>query len=305
MAGAPPAPPPRPRRRRAAPRTRRGPAGLPPRHAAEPGPVPARCCSARPSRPPSHRSWPGNGAGKNGADGKQRLQAVVDETLRVPAADQAATYRRLLRAAVPPELLSDARLEELLDPANYLGQAAEISRRILAAYPEYSASVTDTVAGSHHRITDPRAERSLPWLDQQSRQYCCRPSARWATSPSSWWARPWARPRCCGPRPAPCSGTTSTSSPGTCRATASHRPRRRRSPSPNWPTPSSSWWIRSPPARDSTTPACRWAGPPACSWASSTANGSRACPCSAPERSSARPRAGWNARKPSARRERP
>ena len=81
-------------------------------------------------------------------DGKQRLQSVVDQTLQVPAADQAATYRRLLRAAVPTELLSDARLEELLDPANYLGQAAEISRRILAAYPEYSVSVaTDTDAG--------------------------------------------------------------------------------------------------------------------------------------------------------------
>ena len=88
----------------------------------------------------------GNVAGKNSADGRQRLQAVVDETLRVPAADRASTYRRLLRAAVPADLLSDARLEELLDPANYLGQAAEISRRILAAYPEYS--ITGTVAGS-------------------------------------------------------------------------------------------------------------------------------------------------------------
>ena len=68
----------------------------------------------------------------------------MDQTLRAPAAEQAATYRRLLRAAVPPELLSDARLEELLDPANYLGQAAEISRRILAAYPEY----TGTAAGA-------------------------------------------------------------------------------------------------------------------------------------------------------------
>lgn len=84
----------------------------------------------------------------SGADGKQRLQSVVDQTLQVPAADQAGTYRRLLRAAVPAELLSDARLEELLDPANYLGQAAEISRRILAAYPDYS--VTDTVAGTHN-----------------------------------------------------------------------------------------------------------------------------------------------------------
>jgi 3-carboxy-cis,cis-muconate cycloisomerase len=71
-----------------------------------------------------------------GTDGKQRLQAVVDQTLQVPAAGQAAAYRRLLRAAVPADLLSDARLEELLDPGNYLGQAGEISRRILAAYPE-------------------------------------------------------------------------------------------------------------------------------------------------------------------------
>ena len=86
--------------------------------------------------------------GPSAADGKARLQSVVDQTLQVPAADQAATYRRLLRTAVPTELLSDARLEELLDPGNYLGQAADISRRILAAYPEYSARVSDTDAGS-------------------------------------------------------------------------------------------------------------------------------------------------------------
>lgn len=79
-------------------------------------------------------------AGASAADGKQRLQSVVDQTLRVPVQDQAATYRRLLRAAVPTEMLSDARLEGLLDPSSYLGQAAEISRRILAAYPEYSVS---------------------------------------------------------------------------------------------------------------------------------------------------------------------
>lgn len=74
-----------------------------------------------------------------GRTGKQRLQAVVDATLQAPAAEQAATYRALLRAAVPEDLLTDTRLEELLDPANYLGQAADISRRILAAYPEYTA----------------------------------------------------------------------------------------------------------------------------------------------------------------------
>jgi 3-carboxy-cis,cis-muconate cycloisomerase len=75
-----------------------------------------------------------------GRTGKQQLQAIVDRTLQAPAAGQAATYRRLLRAAVPAELLSDARLEELLDPAGYLGQAAEISRRILAAYPEFATA---------------------------------------------------------------------------------------------------------------------------------------------------------------------
>ena len=92
----------------------------------------------------------GSVAGKDSADGKQRLQAVVDQTLQVPAAEQPATYRRLLRAAVPAELLSDARLEELLDPGNYLGQAAEITRRILAAYPEFGA----TGAGSSSPIPD-------------------------------------------------------------------------------------------------------------------------------------------------------
>jgi 3-carboxy-cis,cis-muconate cycloisomerase len=56
----------------------------------------------------------------------------------VHAAEQSSSYRKLLRAAVPAELLSDERLEELLDPANYLGQSAEISRRILAAWPAYA-----------------------------------------------------------------------------------------------------------------------------------------------------------------------
>jgi 3-carboxy-cis,cis-muconate cycloisomerase len=83
----------------------------------------------------------------SGRTGKQQLQAVVDETLRAPAAEQAATYRALLRADVPEELLTDARLEELLDPANYLGQAVEISRRILAAYPEYAAGTASPEDG--------------------------------------------------------------------------------------------------------------------------------------------------------------
>ncbi|MCU1532564.1 MAG: adenylosuccinate lyase family protein [Arthrobacter sp.] len=73
-----------------------------------------------------------------GEDGKQQLQSVVDRTLQAPAADQAGSYRRLLREAVPAAKLSDAELEVLLDPASYLGQAAEISRRILAAFPDYA-----------------------------------------------------------------------------------------------------------------------------------------------------------------------
>lgn len=74
----------------------------------------------------------------SGADGKQQLQSVVDRTLQAPAAEQADTYRRLLRAAVPADRLSDDQLEELLDPASYLGQAAGISRRILAAFPDFA-----------------------------------------------------------------------------------------------------------------------------------------------------------------------
>jgi 3-carboxy-cis,cis-muconate cycloisomerase len=83
---------------------------------------------------------------------------VVDQTLQAPAREQAATYRRLLRAALPAEQLSDARLEELLDPANYLGQAAEISRRLLAAYPEYARPAAGTPDAS--TIPDPNGASS-------------------------------------------------------------------------------------------------------------------------------------------------
>jgi 3-carboxy-cis,cis-muconate cycloisomerase len=76
---------------------------------------------------------------KDGRTGKEQLQAVVDQTLQAPAAEQAATYRRLVRGAVPADRLSDEQLAELLDPANYLGQAAEITRRVLAAYPDFAS----------------------------------------------------------------------------------------------------------------------------------------------------------------------
>ena len=81
-----------------------------------------------------------------GADGKQQLQAVVDKTLQVPPAEQSAAYRRLLREAVPADKLSDERLGELLEPASYLGQAAEISRRILAAFPGFAPASTKSAS---------------------------------------------------------------------------------------------------------------------------------------------------------------
>ncbi|MFJ4267577.1 adenylosuccinate lyase family protein [Paenarthrobacter nicotinovorans] len=82
-----------------------------------------------------------------GEDGKQKLQAVVDETLQAPATQQADTYRKLLREAVPSDKLTDAALDALLDPASYLGEAAEIRRRILAAYPEFTASTKGAPRG--------------------------------------------------------------------------------------------------------------------------------------------------------------
>ena len=74
---------------------------------------------------------------QDGRSGKQQLQDVVDQTLQAPPAEQAATYRKLLRDAVPAVVVPDARLKELLDPASYLGQSAEITRRILAAFPDF------------------------------------------------------------------------------------------------------------------------------------------------------------------------
>jgi 3-carboxy-cis,cis-muconate cycloisomerase len=76
---------------------------------------------------------------------------VVDQTLQAPPAEQAATYRKLLREAVPASVLPDVRLEELLNPAGYLGEAAEISRRILAAYPDFANSPADTDANGASR----------------------------------------------------------------------------------------------------------------------------------------------------------
>lgn len=76
--------------------------------------------------------------GTDRGETKAKLQAVVDETLQAPAAEQARIYTKLLREAVPASKLTDEELRALLDPANYVGEAPEISRRILAAYPEFT-----------------------------------------------------------------------------------------------------------------------------------------------------------------------
>jgi len=87
-------------------------------------------------------------AEQDGRTGKQQLQHVVDRTLEAPPLEQAAAYRKLFREAVPAAVVPDARLEELLDPASYLGQSAEITRRILAAYPEFDSTTTDANGAS-------------------------------------------------------------------------------------------------------------------------------------------------------------
>ena len=94
-------------------------------------------------------------------NGKQQLQDVVDRTLLVQPAEQAGTYRRLLREAVPASALPDERLEELLDPASYLGQAAEISRRILAAFPDFAGSGAPPADPSQDITTGTKTETEL------------------------------------------------------------------------------------------------------------------------------------------------
>ena len=62
---------------------------------------------------------------------------------RRPRPSRRSTYRRLLREAVPADGSPTPGLEELLDPASYLGQAAGISRRILAAFPDFAPTPTE------------------------------------------------------------------------------------------------------------------------------------------------------------------
>jgi 3-carboxy-cis,cis-muconate cycloisomerase len=76
--------------------------------------------------------------------GRAGIQKAVDAALAAAAhgadpADQARVLRKELRAVVRPDAAGedfDARLDELLDPANYQGDAAGIVDRVLANYED-------------------------------------------------------------------------------------------------------------------------------------------------------------------------
>jgi 3-carboxy-cis,cis-muconate cycloisomerase len=67
--------------------------------------------------------------------GKAKVQSLVNQSL----ANQ-GTLARLLRDAVPADVLTDEALAELLDPAGYIGQSSELIDRITSHYAEWSHS---------------------------------------------------------------------------------------------------------------------------------------------------------------------
>ena len=71
--------------------------------------------------------------------GKATVQRLVRESLGTPEAP-GVPLRPALRAAVPVEALSDRGLEDLLDPAGYLGQYRDFIDRILAEHAGWKES---------------------------------------------------------------------------------------------------------------------------------------------------------------------
>ncbi|MEA5455944.1 lyase family protein [Sinomonas sp. JGH33] len=76
--------------------------------------------------------------------GRAGIQKAVDAALAAAVgvadpADQARALRKALRAVVPYIAADDARLDDLLDPAGYQGDAAGIVDRVLADYEERAA----------------------------------------------------------------------------------------------------------------------------------------------------------------------
>ena len=74
-----------------------------------------------------------NAAGEPGS-GKRLIQDVVDRSLA-----EGADFAALLREAAP-DTVTDAELEDLLDVANYTGEAATLVDRLTAAYEDWSRS---------------------------------------------------------------------------------------------------------------------------------------------------------------------
>ena len=60
---------------------------------------------------------------------------ILADVFAVVAYRRHADFRALLREAVP-DTVSDDRLDELLDPAGYTGEAGALVDRILAAHAE-------------------------------------------------------------------------------------------------------------------------------------------------------------------------
>jgi 3-carboxy-cis,cis-muconate cycloisomerase len=67
--------------------------------------------------------------------GKAKVQSLVNQSL----ANQ-GTLAQLLRDALPADVLTDAALADLLDPAGYIGQSSELIDRITSHYAEWSHS---------------------------------------------------------------------------------------------------------------------------------------------------------------------
>ena len=68
--------------------------------------------------------------------GRAGIQRAVDAAVQADPVDQARVLRKELRAVVRSEAADDARLDDLLDPAGYQGDAAGIVDRILKTYEE-------------------------------------------------------------------------------------------------------------------------------------------------------------------------
>ena len=210
------------------------------------------------------------GTDGNGASGSSRLQAVVDATLQAPQAEQAATYPGCSARPCRPSKLPDAQLEALSGP----GQLPGPGTRHLPQHPWRLPGL-----GPNPTLWRNQSVSQA----QRSRQSCCPRSGRWASRPLlvvgpslGTSSVLWERSR----RPARRRLRRRRLGPARARRLA------RRLPKDSHVAELADAVVdlvdSIAPGAASTTPESPWAGPPVCNWASTTATGSRACPCSAP-----------------------